>query len=212
MSERIGTIPGTVIHEGRVKSSASEVVVLKGVTSGEVEVKTSGLVVATCGGSSVPQSDPICYQAQKLAVGVVARGGVLVNGGENGGIALTITEAEESATLHVACPYHEVIHFGQKAMVNSYQTRKLIVTVMPVVVVFPGKVGTLDELMTALGWIKSLLHQNAEPPKLWVHEFWWDVLELLNHKGAIQPGVWEKLHRFTDADQILATLATAGTG
>ncbi len=212
MAERIGTIPGTVIHPAEVRNGQSVVAVMKGVTTAEVELKTQGLVVATCGGASTPQSDPICFQAQKLAVGVVARGGVMVNGGETGGIALAITEAEEKATLHIACPYHEVLKFGAKAMVSSYQTRKMLITVMPVVVIFPGKVGTLDELVTTLGWIKSLIHQNAEPPTVWVHEFWWDFLDFLNRKGAIQPGVWERVHRFTAADEILNTLTPVSPG
>jgi predicted Rossmann-fold nucleotide-binding protein len=212
MAERIGTIPGTVTHPAEVRNGLSLAAVLKGVTSAEVELRTDGLVVAVCGGGSLPQSDPACYQAQKLALGVASRGGVLVNGGETGGISLAVSEAEQAITLHIACPYHEVIKFGAKAMVSSYQTRKMLMTVMPVVAIFPGKVGTLDELVTALGWVKSLIHQNAEPPVVWVHEFWWEFLDLLNRRGAIQPSVWERVHRYTDADEILSTLSPVEAG
>jgi predicted Rossmann-fold nucleotide-binding protein len=206
MNERMGTVPGTVIHEGQVQNGSSIVSVMKGVVSGEVEIKTTGLVVAISGGGNLPQSDPICYEAQKLATGVAARGGVLVNGGENSGTMLAVTEVEQGITLGVVCPYHKSIHFGTKAIVNSYQTRKTIISIMPVVVVFPGQVGTLDELIMAIGWIKSLSKQNAEPPKLWVHEYWWDVLDLLHNKGAIQDDVWDKIHCFNEVDEILVTL------
>lgn len=206
MSERIGTVPGTVIHEGRVENAHGLVAIMKGVTTGEVEVKTNGLVVAIVGGGNLPQGDPVCFEAQKLATGVATRGGVLVNGGENSGTMLAVTEVEPKITLGVVCPYHEPIHFGIKTVVNSYQTRKLILSVMPIVVVFQGQVGTLDDLIGCIGWIKSLQKQNTEPPKLWVHKYWWDVLDLLNSKGAIHEHVWDKIHRFTEVDEVLATL------
>lgn len=206
MSERMGTVPGTVIHEGQVQNGSSIVAIMKGVASGEAEIKTAGLVIAISGGGNLPQSDPICYEAQKLATGVAARGGVLVNGGENSGTMLAVTEVEPDITLGVVCPYHESIHFGAKAVVNSYQTRKTIISIMPIVVVFPGQVGTLDELIMAIGWIKSLSKQNTESPKLWVHKYWWDVLDLLHKKGAIQDNVWDRINRFSEVDEILNTL------
>ncbi|MBI5466203.1 MAG: LOG family protein [Candidatus Kerfeldbacteria bacterium] len=209
MSELFGTVPGVVIQEGQVKNTAGLVAVMKGVASGEAQVKADGLVVSVSGGGSLPQAHPICYEAQKLAAGVSSRGGVLVNGGENGGTMLAVTEAEPDITLGIACPYHELTHFGTKAIVNSYQTRKMLIAIMPVVVVFPGQVGTLDELITCIGWIKSLQKQNALPPQLWVHEYWWDVLELLHSKEAIQADVWDKIHQFQDVDAILSTIKTA---
>ena len=206
MLELFGTVPGAVIKPAEVKNGSSLISVMKGVTSGEVEVKAQGLVVAIAGGASVPQGHPSCYEAQKLATRVVSRGGVLVNGGENGGTMLAVNAAEPDTTLGVACPYHELIPYGAKAIVNSYQTQKNILSILPVVVVFPGQVGTLDLLINSVGWIKSLQHQNATPPELWLHTYWWDVLELLNNKGAIQSAVWQHIHKFNEVDEILNQL------
>ncbi|MFZ5390801.1 MAG: LOG family protein, partial [Patescibacteria group bacterium] len=100
----------------------------------------------------------------------------------------------------------QTIPYINKAIINSYQTRKMIITVMPTVVFFTGQVGTLDELMTTIGWIKSLLKQNAQPPNLWVDDYWWDVLDLLNNKNAIQENVWAYIHKFKDVDEILKSL------
>jgi|GEM_PF-1993882 predicted Rossmann-fold nucleotide-binding protein len=208
MSELFGTVPGTVIQPGEVKNVKGLVAVMKGVAAGEAQVKAEGLVVSISGGGKLPQGHPICFQAQKLAAGISARGGVLVNGGESGGTMLAVTEAEPDITLGIACPYHEVTRFGVKALVNSYQTRKMLISIMPMVVVFPGQVGTLDELIMCIGWIKSLQKQNALPPQLWVHEYWWDVLQLLHSKDTIQVDVWDNIHRFNDVDEILNTIKT----
>ena len=119
MVELFGTVPGTVIKEAEVKNGSSVVAVMKGVVGGEVDVKAIGLVVAIAGGASVPQGHPSCYEAQKLATRVVSHGGVLVNGGENGGTMLAVTAAEPDATLGVVCPYHELVPYGTKTIVNS---------------------------------------------------------------------------------------------
>ncbi|MEK7496383.1 MAG: LOG family protein [Patescibacteria group bacterium] len=202
MPSLFGTVPGKVIQEGEMKNSAGFVSIKRGIDNGEVEVKAEGLVVSTSGGMNYPLGDPICFEAEKLAMKVARLGGVLVNAGENGGTMLAITNAQPDITLHIVCPSHQLIKFGAKVTVNSYQTRKDIMTILPNVVVFPGKVGTFDELVNCLGWIKSLQQQNATPPNLWIHKYWWEVIELLNNKGAIQPGVWDKIHGFASADEI----------
>jgi len=206
MTDRIGAVPGTVIKEGSVKNGDSLVSVMKGATPGEVELRTNGLVVGFSGGADFPQGHPICWLAQKLASGVATKGGVIVNGGENKGTMLAAMEVAEDIILGVVCPYHQVVPYGTKALVNSYQTRKMLISVMPVVVVFPGQVGTLDELITTIGWIKSLIKQKATPPILWVHSFWWDVLQLLKEKQAIQLEVWDQINKFDDVDNILQSL------
>ncbi|MBI5733545.1 MAG: LOG family protein [Candidatus Kerfeldbacteria bacterium] len=206
MALQIGTVPGTVIHEGGVENKAGLVFVKEGVAKGEVEFKTDGLVVSISGGSTLPQGHPVCYEAEKLALGIVNKGGVLVNGGENSGTMLAVTSVAQDYTLGIHCPYHEAIPFGAKTVVNSYQTRKMLISIMPIVAVFPGQVGTLDELMTCIGWIKSLFKQNGVPPRLFVHTYWWDVIELIYKKGAIQPNVWEHIKQFNEVDEIIKSL------
>jgi len=204
MSELFGTVPGTVLNEGRVQNGASFVEVMKGVGSGEALVRLEGLVVSICGGGSLPQADPICFDVGQFSTAIASKGGILVHGGQNEGTSLAAANAEPDTTLGVSCLYYELIPYGARAIVNSYQTRKMILTLMPHVTVFPGKVGTLDELMTCIGWIKSLKQQHAEPPHLWVHTYWWDVLELLKQKQAIQDFVWEHIHPFTDSSEIIS--------
>lgn len=202
----LGTLPGTVLKEGEVRNGSNIVAVVKGVTSGEIQVRAEGLVVATCGGDNLSQGDRLCLGAEKLAMGVSEIGGVLINGGEDSGIPLAITNVAQNITLHVVCPYYNAVRFGTKAVVNSYRTRKDVLTVMPVVVVFPGKVGALDELVSCLGWIKSLSQQRATPPTLWAHSYWWDVLELLYKKGAVQDYVWQQIQVFNDTSEIVRSL------
>lgn len=206
MYELIGTVPGTVIKEGQIKNTAAELSITQSVSQREVNVMAKGLVVATCGGYAFPQASPICFEAQKLALEIVARGGVMVNGGEKGGSMLAISTAEQDYTLHIACPYTDTISFCDKVLVNSYTTRRNILTILPIVVIFPGKVGTLDELTSTLGWIKSLPKQHAIPPKLFVHHYWQDVLELLNSKQAIQEDVWAKINFFEKSEEIVEKL------
>lgn len=206
MYELIGTVPGTVIKEGSIINSNAELTVSQSVSQREVNIMAKGLVVATCGGYSYPQASPICFEAHKLALEVVAKGGVMINGGENGGTMLAISTAEQDYTMHIACPYSDEIAFCKKVLVNSYSTRKNILTILPIVVVFPGKVGTLDELMSCLGWIKSLPKQHAIPPKLFIHRYWWPVMELLYKMDAIQSEVWEKISVFDKSEQVVAKL------
>lgn len=206
MYELIGTVPGTVIKEGQIKNTAAELSISQSVSQREVNIMAKGLVVATCGGFSYPQAHPICFEAQKLALEVVAKGGVLINGGEQGGTMLSITAAEQDYTMHISCPYTDTIPYGNKVLVNSYTTRRAILTILPIVVVFPGKVGTLDELTSCLGWIKSLPKQHAIPPKLFIHNYWWDVMDLLNHKQAIQENVWDKINFFEKSEEIVSQL------
>ncbi|MFA4818899.1 MAG: LOG family protein [Patescibacteria group bacterium] len=208
MPSQIGTVPGTVIREGGVENKSGLVSVRPGVATGEVEFETNGLVVSISGGGSLPQGHPICYEVEKLALGIASRGGVLVNGGENNGTMLAVTSVAREYTLGIHCPYHQEIPFGTMAVVNSYQTRKMLISIMPYVVVFPGQVGTMDELMTCIGWIKSLFKQNGVPPQLFVHTYWWDVIDLLNKKGAIQDNVWQHIKQFNEVDEILKQIQT----
>ncbi len=206
MYELVGTVPGTVIKEGQIKNTAAELSITQSVSQREVNVTAKGLVVATCGGYSFPQASPICFESQKLALEVVSRGGVMVNGGEKGGSMLAISTAEQDYTIHISCPYTDTIAFCEKVLVNSYTTRRNILTILPIVVVFPGKVGTLDELTSCLGWIKSLPKQHAIPPKLFIHNYWWDVMDLLNKKQAIQEEIWSQLNFFEKSEEVVAKL------
>ncbi|MFZ5391507.1 MAG: hypothetical protein ACOZAJ_04525, partial [Patescibacteria group bacterium] len=102
MPDRIGTVPGTVLKEASLKNGSALVSVMKGVTEGEVEVRTKGLVVSICGGGNLAQDDINCYKAQQLAVGVVARNGLIVNGGENSGLMLAVASVIKDGVLGVA--------------------------------------------------------------------------------------------------------------
>ena len=204
MSERTVLVPGSVVTLAALQRGSARVQVEQA-DEATVRLATSGFVVSLCGGGNAePGSEPYA-QAGELAHLVVQAGGMVVNGGENAGVMLASTQAIPDATLGIACPYHVLSPHGAKAIVTSYQTRKMLLTAMPTVVVFPGQVGTLDELVTTIGWMKSLAKQGtAQPPKLFVHRFWVDVLELLGRKGAVQRSVLDGITVFSKPHEVVS--------
>ncbi len=201
MNTRTVIVPGKVVAALSLATAQGSVAVRQA-GEGEVAVECGGLVVALCGGGNVLPEDPVWNEAVELARSVAERGGIVVNGGENGGLMLASSQAAPENCFGVACPYHELHAYGPKAVVASYHTRKMIICAAPVVVVFPGQVGTFDELVTSIGWLKSLQKQGLGAAVLWVHDYWRDVAELLHAKGALQENVWQGIRFFSESHDI----------
>ncbi|MFH1235723.1 MAG: LOG family protein [Parcubacteria group bacterium] len=197
MNQRTVIVPGTVIERITLQTAKASIHIAQS-APGDIAVETSGIVLAIAGGGTFPPNHPICREVQSLAQKVAASGGIIVNGGT----MLAAAEVAPDITVGVACPYHKLIPFGKKALVSNYQSRKMIISAMPHVVAFEGQVGTLDELTTTIGWIKSLTKQGNSPPELWAQNYWRELIKFLSKKKAVQHNVLMHIHSFSHVHKI----------
>ena len=79
----------------------------------------------------------------------------------------------------------------------------MVITSTPIVVVFEGQVGTLDEMITAIGWIKSVQKQGQKPPKLFVSDSWQPVFQIFKGKKIIQKNIWSYIKIFKNIKEVL---------
>lgn len=193
-------LPGEVLQPNKVENKNGFFEVKNGKEKGEIETISKGLIVSICGGAGLKPKDSAFQDIQKLTRLIVEKGGVVVNGGENCGSMLAAAEVAPEAVIGIVCPYHPLNKFGPKAMVRSYFSRKLIIITTPHVVVYEGGTGTMDELISVIGWMNSSQKQGLKPPEAYLQNFW---QELYSPMGKIfPPHINAHVHFFNEASDL----------
>lgn len=196
-------LPGQVQKPNSVKNEKGFFEVKNGPEPGEIETISKGTVVALCGGGSMKRDDDAFIAIQELTKYIVSNGGVVIHGGESTGSMLAASEAAKEYSLGIVCPYHIQSEFGPKAMVKNYFSRRMTLVTAPNVVVFPGGTGTLDELISTIGWVKSSQKQKMTPPEVFIHTHWNKLYGTI--QGLLQENVVPHIHMFTTIDEIKDT-------
>ena len=191
-------LPGNVIQESKVKNSKGECVVRNTKKPAEAEIVHNGLVISICGGASFAPEDKVYQDVAEFTRYVVKKGGVIINGGENYGSMIAAAEAEPDMVLGIACEYHKIIPYGPKAIVRNYFTRKMMIVSAPHVVVYEGGTGSLDEMIGAIGYVKSSQKQGLIPPEVYISSFWESIYNAMLEKGIFPENITNHIHVFNN--------------
>jgi predicted Rossmann-fold nucleotide-binding protein len=194
--------PGKAIQEGEVKNSKGECIVRNTNKPGEIEIIHKGLVVSICGGASLGSNNSVYDDVSKFTKYIIGKGGVVVNGGENYGSMISAAETEPDMVLGIACAHHKVIPYGPKAIVHNFFTRKMMIVSVPNVVVYEGGTGTLDEMIGAIGFIKSSQRQGLIPPEVYLSQFWESVYNAVVDNGVLPDSIKEHIHIFDGIEEL----------
>lgn len=200
-------IPGKVTRENELKTAQAYIQV-KQKDESNIELSFNGKVVCFCGGGALAVNHPVCLEAVSLAKQIVAQGGLVVNGGENYGIMLAVSQALPEQVFGIACNYHQLTPQGPKVLIDNYFSRTICLSSLPNIIVFQGQIGTLTELVITLGWIKSSQKQqkNQITPKLYLSNFWHNFYQDLIKDNVVQEYVQKNVKLFSSVDEVLKDL------
>ncbi len=200
------TLPGKVLREAECKARSGMVAIRAG-ADGLVRVELDGFVVSMCGGADLHEGNPIWEEILRLSAAVAERGGVIVNGGDQGGCMLATARAYPEQTLGVICPPMSGNPYGPKAVLEDRLTRVGIITKIPTVVIFEGGVGTIEEWGRALKEIKNSYSDNTgNPPKVFLHNYWRKTFDVLWTSRAIPKRIMDHVHFFVTAGEVMQAL------
>ncbi len=169
-----------------------------------------GLVVTFNGGADVNEDDALFADAEKIARSIVQRGGIVMNGGRNGGIMEATCRGARDHCLGILFQEQtdRCSQYGQKVIVNSPTTRlEILSSFAPHIIVYPGNIGTLQELVFGLITRKnSILYGVNHAPHLILHVSWREILDFLVHKERIKKQYVDNTVYFHTADDIIPLL------
>lgn len=195
-------LPGKAIQESEVKNAKGSCTVRNTKEPGEVEIVHEGLVVSICGGASFSSENEVYKDVGDFTKYIVDKGGVLINGGENYGSMIAASEAEPEKVLGIACRHHKIIPYGPKAIIHNFFTRKMMIISAPGVVVYEGGTGTLDEMIGAIGYVKSSQRQGIAPPEVYISSFWESIYKAIVKRDILPKNIKEHIHIFSDIEDL----------
>lgn len=200
------TVAGKVINEAECTAHSGMVAIRAG-DEGVVRVELDGLVVSMCGGADLHEGNPIWDEILKLSGAIAQRGGVIVNGGDGSGSMLASARAYPEHTLGVIVPTMTRNPYGPKAVVSDRLTRVGIITKIPVIIVFEGGVGTIEEWGRALKEIKNSYSDNTgNPPKVFLHNYWKKTFDAMWVARAIPKRIMDHVQFFVTAEEVMKAL------
>lgn len=200
-------IPGKVLSEAECKAESGSVIIRVG-SDGYVEVVLDGLVVSMCGGADLHEGNPIWDEILKLSGALAERGGVMINGGGQSGSMVATTRAFPEHTLGVICPPMTGNPYGPKAVVEDRLTRVGVLTKIPVIIVFEGGVGTIEEWGRALREIKNSYADNTgAAAKVFLHNYWKKTFDAMWAARAIPKRIMDHVQFFVTADEVMRQLS-----
>ena len=198
-------LPGKLLKGATIDCAAGHASV-KEHDASLIAVELEGLVVAMCGGADLHEGNPVWDEITRLSGAVAERGGVMVNGGEDGGSMLATARAFPEHTLGILARVTTGNAYGPKATVEDRLTRTGIITKVPVVIAFEGGVGTIEEWGRALKEIKNSYSDQTTAPKLFMHNYWKKTFDVLWSSRAIPKRIMDHVHFFVTADEVMKVL------
>ncbi len=197
-------VPGKVLKQAECKARSGSFAVRAG-SDGHVDVVLDGLVVAMCGGADLHEGNPIWDEILRLSGAIAERGGVIVNGGGEGCMLVTARAFPEQ-TLGIICPPMTGNAYGPKAVVEDRLTRTGVLTKIPIVIVFEGGVGTIEEWGRALKEIKNSAADSAPAPKVFLHNYWKKTFDAMWAARVIPKRIMDHVNFFVTAEEVMKLL------
>lgn len=199
-------VPGKALRAAELSTAAARVALREG-DAANVAAELDGLVVSMCGGADLHEGNPIWEEIIALSRMIVERGGIILNGGEDGGLMLATARAFPEATLGVLARVTVGNAYGPKAVVEDRLTRTGILTKMPVIIVFEGGAGTIEEWGRALKEIKNSFSDNKAAPKVFLHNYWRKTFDALWVARALPKRIMDHVQFFVTADEVMRQLS-----
>lgn len=202
-------IPGVCTKEAQIQTASALISVANSPHIGNVVLECSGLVIALCGGASVPEGRSTWNEVTEMTRLISARGGIIVNDGEDSGIMLASAKQSPETTLGILTPHTKPNTYGVKTMVEHRMTRHAILAKLPAVVVFEGGVGTIGEWALALREIKDAFNDGRPLPIVYLHEYWKEPFDALWSIRAIPKRVMDQVKFFAHAREVVDAMVNA---
>lgn len=203
---------GQVVTEAEVKRANAWVRISRSSHQDLVTYESRGLVVSINGSGSLPVGHPQCQEAVTLTEYVIARGGIILNGGRNSGIMEASSRVAGAHGIGIIFPElkKEANAYGVKAIVSSPTPRiELLAVCAPIVVIFRGGLGTLMALLQSIVHLRNLpYHPELPPQTIFVSNYWIGLLTTMQNLGCLPREFLAELHFFDQATQICKRLPT----
>ncbi|MFA6511980.1 MAG: LOG family protein [Patescibacteria group bacterium] len=177
--------------------------------------ESEGLVVSiNGGGEDMPMNHPHAEDAKKLAATIVELGGIVLNGGRKKGIMQASSKGGGQNVIGVLYP--EIDEKKQRmkheyAMVNSPSQRiEILATCPPIMVIFQGGIGTLQQLLRAVVHLHDhQYHPEQLPQMVFISNYWTPMLQTMVNMRALPAQYMENVQFFASADEVIAQLPKA---
>jgi predicted Rossmann-fold nucleotide-binding protein len=194
-----------------LQNSQAEIYLTQNQKSHRIEFCCSGLVVAFNGGGEIGESNHLFRQSGQVAKEIIMRGGLIMNGGRNSGIMEATSRAAGKFSVGINFKEQSGLgltnNHGQTIFVGSHQTRLTLLTCAPpMVIIYPGSTGTLQELVSCLVAIKNNIKYGLPMPIVQIHHSWKKVLNCLVNTRVVSSDHLAPLKYFKSAKDILRTL------
>ncbi|MBU0598674.1 LOG family protein [Patescibacteria group bacterium] len=201
------TFYSTLDKEINLKNSRAELAIKRTKQANANTFTCQGLVVSFNGGSEIKESDPLFKQSLEVAEEIVSKGGIVLNGGRPNGIMESTGRGAGEYCLGVLFPQlQDRQHkYGQKIIVSSPETRLQILTEFPpYVIVYPGGIGTVQELINAVTIQKhSQIFGYPYSPTILMEKSWFRLINYLIKANYLKPEYAQKIIYFSSVDEIL---------
>ena len=175
-----------------------------------------GPAVSVFGSARVRRSDPQYRQARRLAARLVGEGFAIITGGGPGIMEAANRGARDAGGLSIGCnielPFEQDVnpYVDLRIEFRYFFVRKtMFVKYAEAFVIFPGGMGTMDELFEALTLIQTGKIQHF-PVVLMGHAYWDGLLDWMRETqlpaGAIAQADLDLLRVTDDPDEVVSII------